>query len=85
MKKNYDCVLSNDCCIFDSEVFKDAELDGVLEWAFGRGGKYVLQISSDEVVLGISVSIDDVNKKMFYYDGWEWIEINREKLEELLW
>lgn len=74
--------LSNQDCIFDS-AFGFATSKEAMAWALGRGGKYVAQISNDDVegsFRSFSVSNDCIST----FDGWDWIDLALDDIEKYI-
>lgn len=82
-KTMYEASLSNESGIFDNDDFvtvKDA-----IAWVTGRGGNYVLNISSEKNEMGVNVSIHDYDEPEFaIYDGWDWQKYTKEELVDFL-
>ena len=80
--RKYNVALSNDSCIFDEASGFDSIFD-VIQWASGRGGRYVIQLDAGKAEQGESISIayDSDTKSFSHYDGWEFVAIPADKLE----
>lgn len=64
--------LSNSDCAFDEKGgFKSVQ--EALEWAVGRGGKYVIMI--DDKINWWSIAYDDFTETFQWWDGWEWKKV----------
>ena len=76
----YSVSLSNQDCIFDSASgFQTAK--EAMQWALGRGGCYMAQIQNDDTNGAFrSFSISDGQIKT--YDGWDWIDVKLDGVEE---
>lgn len=64
----YEVSLSNDSCIFDSEIGFDT-IEEAIEWGLGRGHRYVLQVGAQD---GYTVSLGVVGDRLTANVGpWE--------------
>lgn len=75
-----DVSLSNGACIFDSRSGFET-VASAIEWAKGRGSRYVIQIGKANS-MGISISC--VDGKYSFDDGDQWVDIPEDKLVELV-
>lgn len=64
----YEVSLSNDSCIFDSEIGFDTIAEAI-EWGLGRGPHYVLQIGAQD---GYTVSLGVAGNKVVANVGSPW-------------
>lgn len=64
----YEVSLSNDSCIFDSEIGFDT-IEEAIEWGLGRGPHYVLQIGAQD---GYTVSLGVSGNKVVANVGSPW-------------
>lgn len=80
----FDVCLSNDSSIFDrARGFK--HIEDALDWADGRGGKYVIQIGRTGVESsGISIAYDSRTKVYSYYDVCQWVDIPEDEIVEYI-
>lgn len=81
--KKYNVALSNDSCLFDSQDGFDSVAEA-MEWASGRGDKYVIQIAKDingeeTDFLSISAVTKRGKTTYSYYNicAWEAVTINQ--------
>ena len=83
--KQYNVVLSNDSCIFDSFDGFDT-IDEAIEFAIGRGGRYVIQLDAGnaEAWESIRITYDCETKTFSHYDGWEWVNIKPEEIKKYI-
>lgn len=71
MNKTYSVTLSNSDCIFDERT-GIATIEEAIQWATGRGYKYVAHFCVDgRDGYAISVSCND-DDDFSIYNGWEW-------------
>ena len=81
--KIFDAALSDETCVFDNCTFETPR--DVVEWASGRGGRYVLQVG---IINGkgcpISISTYNGSKWSRYtpWDGWE--ELTKKDVVEII-
>lgn len=64
----YEVSLSNDSCIFDSEIGFDTIAEAI-EWGLGRGHRYVLQVGAQD---GDAVSLGVVGDRITFNVGSPW-------------
>ena len=83
--KKYNAALSNDSCVFD-ESFGFESISDAIQWATGRGGRYIIQLDAGKCEQGecVSISYDDDAHVYAHYDGWEWVTIHPDKLESYI-
>ena len=84
----YDVALSNKDCIFDSRHGFESIAEA-MEWAMGRGGNYVIQISRENAdapgcCISAECNADSTETRLYWYNGWEWEQIDVEDIKNII-
>lgn len=96
MAKTYSVYLSNHDCIFDSES-GFTSVAAALDWASGRGGRYVVQIGpelDDDYEIDYAGCCPGITLSAYhggngstcyeYYNGWEWRSVSIAEIEGMM-
>ena len=83
--KTYNAALANDSGIFDSADNFES-ISALINWAEGRGGKYVIHIDAGQATSGNTVSIayDSCTRTFAHFDGWDWEVIPADRLSKYI-
>lgn len=79
--KRYEVALANKETIFDSAAFDT--IPEIIDWISGRGGIYTAQIARSGCA-GVTISVNDEDGTMSWFDGFEWNKVTEEQISKLI-